>query len=211
MIARNAALILLSVTGFAVVHSLAAGSGMKRCLQKVFGERFAEGWYRIAFNLLASITIAPALVLMVVLPDRVLYVIPFPYLFLSVFIQGIGAVGLLLGALAVDLWRFAGIRQAYAFFVGDPLPLPEEPLNKGSVYGIVRHPLYLFSLLILWLMPVMSLNFLIFSIGATVYFMIGSLFEERWLLRAYGEEYRRYHARVPWVIPWRLPVQGSKE
>jgi protein-S-isoprenylcysteine O-methyltransferase Ste14 len=48
----------------------------------------------------------------------------------------------------------------------------------------------------LWLCPVMIWNWAAFSLGATLYFYIGALFEER-KLRAYiGTAYERYRARA---------------
>jgi len=198
------------MVGFAVAHSLTAGSGTKRLLRAVASERFAEGWYRAAYNLVSVVTFAPVLVLMVVLPDQILCVIPPPYLLLTLFIQGIGVVGFLWGAFSVDLWRFAGIRQVYAFLHGEALPLPKEALQERGIYGLVRHPLYFFSLLILWPLPIMSLNSLVFNAGVTLYFVVGSLFEERRMLRVYGEEYHRYQERVPWLIPFVFLRTGSK-
>ena len=43
-----------------------------------------------------------------------------------------------------------------------------------GVYGLVRHPLYFFSLLVLWFTPQMTLHWLVFVILATVYFLVGS-------------------------------------
>lgn len=200
--ARNGLVILLAVAGFAAVHSLTAGSGTKRRLQRVLGERLVEGWYRLAYNLFSVLSLAPVLVLTAALPDRVLYAVTPPYLFLLLCIQAIGALGFLWGLLSVDLWRFIGVRQVLAYAAGAPLPLPEEPLQQQGVYGIVRHPLYLFALLMLWPVPVMTLNLLMFNVGATLYLAVGSLVEERRLLDAYGETYHRYRQRVPWLIPF---------
>jgi protein-S-isoprenylcysteine O-methyltransferase Ste14 len=140
--------------------------------------------------------------LVVALPDRVLYSVAPPYLFVLLCIQALGALGFLWGMFSVDLWRFVGIRQVFAYFSREPLPLPEEPLQEGGIYGIVRHPLYLFGLLILWAIPVMTLNVLLLNAGATLYLVVGSLIEERRLLDGYGEVYRRYRQRVPWLLPW---------
>jgi len=76
----------------------------------------------------------------------------------------------------------------------------------NGMYRFVRHPLYFFSLLALWSMPVMTVNLLMFNIGATLYFVIGSRVEERRLVQSYGEAYRAYQQRVPGLIPLlRLP------
>ena len=202
MVVGNALLILLAGVGFSALHSLTAGSALKQRLQKVLDARLVEGWYRLAYNLVSVVSIAPLLLLVAVLPDRNLYVVPPPYSFVLLCIQLVGAIGFLWGAFSVDLWRFIGARQVVAYLGGEPLPLPDEPLQQEGIYRLVRHPLYLFGLLMLWPIPVMTLNLLVASLGATLYVIIGSLIEERRLLNAYGEKYRQYRQRVPWLIPF---------
>jgi protein-S-isoprenylcysteine O-methyltransferase Ste14 len=197
----NAVLILLAVAGFGFVHSLTAGDSLKRLLERAFGERFAEGWQRFAYNGISVITLVPSLLLLMLLPDHVLYRVPPPYLWLAIGVQGIGIIGFLWGLLLVDVWRLAGIRQVLAYLSGDKLPLPPEPLQERGIYAVVRHPLYFFGLLMLWSTPVMTLNIVMLNVGATIYLIVGSLIEERRLLRAYGERYRQYCERVPWLVP----------
>jgi protein-S-isoprenylcysteine O-methyltransferase Ste14 len=201
MMLRNMMTIWLALLGFALVHSLMAGAGLKSRLQKVVGMRLVEGWYRLIYNILAVITLLPALALMVMLPDQVVYSVSMPWALLMLGAQFLGAGGLLAALLVTDLPRFVGLSQVMAFLSGQPLPLPEQPLQQRGMYALVRHPLYLFSLLVIWLTPVMTANILAFNIGATLYVLFGSLIEERRLEHAYGETYRLYRQRVPWLIP----------
>jgi protein-S-isoprenylcysteine O-methyltransferase Ste14 len=39
-------------------------------------------------------------------------------------------------------------------------------------------------------------------LGATLYFTLGSLLEERRLEVTFGQAYRDYRQRVPWLIPF---------
>ena len=78
------------------------------------------------------------------------------------------------------------------------------------MYRYVRHPLYFFSLALIWATPVLTINWLWFNIGATLYFAVGSLVEERRLVRVYGDAYRQYQARVSWLIPW-FPANRDPE
>ena len=206
MLIRNGVLIILALAAFAVVHSLTAGLGLKPWLKRRLGERVVEGWYRLAYNVFSVITLLPVGVLLVLLPDSVLYRIEGVGAVLLRLAQAVGALGLVGALLVTDVWRFTGIRQAVAYLRGEPLPLPEPPLVINGMYRFVRHPLYFFSLLALWSMPVMTVNLLMFNIGATLYFVIGSRVEERRLVQSYGEAYRAYQQRVPGLIPLlRLP------
>ena len=47
----------------------------------------------------------------------------------------------------------------------------------------------------------MSLNWLAFAVSCNVYFFIGSIFEERKLVREFGDAYRAYQQRVPRLLP----------
>ncbi len=69
-------------------------------------------------------------------------------------------------------------------------------------YSFVRHPLYFFSTLFMVLNPVMSTQWLLLTIMSTVYFIIGALIEEKRLSAEFGEVYRIYQQRVPFLIPY---------
>ncbi|MEM4724982.1 MAG: methyltransferase [Candidatus Hadarchaeum sp.] len=202
MVAQNTVLILLAFLGFGVVHSLTAGIAPKNRLKALFGERLVEGWYRLAYNLFSGLTFLPVLLLIALLPDRELYRIGMPWALIFGAIQLVGVAGLLGAFFIFDVWRFLGIKQAFAFLSGEPLPLPPEPLQIKGLYTLTRHPLYSFSLLVIWFTPIMTLNVLLFNICATLYIIFGSLVEEGRMERAYGEQYRAYRRRVSWLIPW---------
>jgi protein-S-isoprenylcysteine O-methyltransferase Ste14 len=76
----------------------------------------------------------------------------------------------------------------------------------------MRHPLYTGGLLMIWFMPVMTTSLLAFNLAATLYLYIGSLFEERRLLAAFGDEYAAYRQQVPRFIPrpWHNLYPGPK-
>jgi protein-S-isoprenylcysteine O-methyltransferase Ste14 len=186
---------------FGIIHSLTAGVAPKKRLSVVLPTRLVEGWYRLLYNVFSAITIAPVLIAVATLPDRVVYSVPAPWPLLFRLVQLGGAAGLVGALFVTDVFRFAGISQAVAYLSGESLPLPPERLQVKGMYTVVRHPLYLFSLLAIWPMPTMTLNMLLFNIGATLYFVVGSLIEERRLERTYGEAYRAYQKRVPWLIP----------
>jgi protein-S-isoprenylcysteine O-methyltransferase Ste14 len=116
-------------------------------------------------------------------------------------VQAASLIALAVTALHIDVWRFAGLRQAVAYLAGDPLPLPPEPFVQRGMYGIVRHPLYTFSILYIWSFPTMHAAQLAFAAGGTLYFVIGARFEEQRLLREIGPVYRAYRCRVPFLIP----------
>jgi protein-S-isoprenylcysteine O-methyltransferase Ste14 len=188
-------LILVAMLIYGLVHSWLASLGFKAWVQHWLGERGSR-IYRLAYNLFAVVSLLPVLVLPALLPDQPLYAIPFPWLLISLALQGLAVVALLLGLLQTGLWSFLGLSQLNG---GSPSG-PSKLVVRG-LYRWVRHPLYSAGLVFIWLTPLMTTNLLAFNLGATIYLIVGALFEERKLLREFGEEYANYRARTPMLVP----------
>jgi protein-S-isoprenylcysteine O-methyltransferase Ste14 len=195
----SAFIIIIFFGLYAVVHSLLATFGAKNWARQMFGPG-ADRWYRLAYNLFAIITLLPLFPLLALLPAQTLYIVPIPWLWLMLAGQLLALVGL-----AIALWQtgpghFLGLAQLVA-----SRPNETSPLSVSGFYAWVRHPLYSFSLLFLWLTPAMNTNLLIAYLVFTLYFYVGSIFEERRLLAEFGPAYQTYRQRVPRLIPMRLP------
>ena len=108
--------------------------------------------------------------------------------------QGLAAILLLVALLQTDSLSFAGLRQLFEEEKSGTLVI-------HGLYRLVRHPLYAFSLLFIWLTPTVSQNSLTVYIGATLYTLIGAYFEERKLLREFGEAYAEYKSKTPMLVP----------
>lgn len=186
---------------FGISHSILAGQPLKQAFRARYGERVYQGGYRLFYNILAVISLAPVVYLLIFHPGGEVWRIPASWRPVVFIIQAIGLVGFILSLVQIDLGRFAGISQLFAYLKGDVLPLPDEPLQIRGVYALVRHPLYLFSLMLIWPVQTMNATYFGFCLGATAYFVIGSLYEERRLAAAFGQTYIEYQRRVPWLIP----------
>ena len=82
--------------------------------------------------------------------------------------------------------------------------LKNLPLIILGPYKMVRHPLYLFSLLMIWSCPDISLDRLMFNILWTCWIIVGTLLEERDLVSDFGEQYQNYQKKIPMLIPFTL-------
>lgn len=194
MLASVLALIAFFVI-YAALHSLLASSAVKQWARRRFGPDI-DRWYRLAYNIFAAVSLLPLLPLLALLPDRVLYVTPSPWRWLLLAGQVLALLGLGVAALQTDVWHFLGLSQL----------LGKEPSTSGSLqisglYCWVRHPLYFFSLLLMWLTPAVTINLLTLYLLFTLYFYIGTFFEERRLLAEFGPAYQGYQRRVPRLIP----------
>ena len=117
----------------------------------------------------------------------------------------LAGIGLALGsARAIDVFDLAGIRQvshgapAHAAAPGAP-----GHLEMGGAYRLVRHPIYLGTLLLMAATPDLTAGRLLFTMLSLVYLVVGVALEERSLREAFGPAYETYCARVKWrIIPW---------
>ncbi len=122
---------------------------------------------------------------------------------------GVSILGWLVLVLALreyDLGLFSGLSQVRAHRRGEPRP-GEEALATGGMHRFVRHPLYLGVYLILWAGATDDFG-MATAVWGSVYLALGTHFEEKKLVRLYGDAYRDYRNRVPALIPWKALGRG---
>jgi len=188
-------LVFISMATWGVLHSWLAALSTKQKARRIFGKEI-DRYYRLIFVLVAVLTLAPILAMVVFLPSKVLWVIPLPWRFLTYGIQFLALVGILVTVYQTDLMAFAGFRQ-----LSDPNAEKKNDIVTEGIYGLVRHPMYLFSIIFFWLIPYVTDLVLAFIIASTLYFLIGTIPEEQKLVEIYGEEYESYQKEVPRIIP----------
>lgn len=93
-----------------------------------------------------------------------------------------------------------GLRQVWLASRG----VPYTPVGFGTpwLYRHVRHPMQLGVLVGIWVTPAMTAGHLLLATALTGYVVVGLLYEERDLVRQFGERYRTYQRTTPWLIPF---------
>jgi protein-S-isoprenylcysteine O-methyltransferase Ste14 len=112
----------------------------------------------------------------------------------------VGWLILLVSTFLVNHFELFGLAQVWAYARG--YELPKQAFRTPGLYRLVRHPLYAGFVIAFWSAPVMTVGHLMFSIATTGYILLGIFFEERDLIRTFGQRYREYRQRVPMLIPF---------
>ena len=106
---------------------------------------------------------------------------------------------LLVSTYLVNHFELFGLEQVWVYFRGrEPQP---ASFKTPGLYRVVRHPIYAGFVIAFWSAPVMTIGHLIFSIATTGYILVGIAFEERDLIRTFGQTYREYRRHVPMLVP----------
>lgn len=121
---------------------------------------------------------------------------------------GCGWIYFVLASFAINHFDLFGLRQVFLYWKGETYE--ELPFNKRWMYNFNRHPIQTGILIGIWATPYMQLEHLVLSATFTVYILIGIAFEERDLIRIYGEEYQRYRNEVGGLFPWKKGI-GNRE
>ena len=196
----------LSFLFFAVIHSITAAQWFKDRVKAMLGEPLYRGGYRLLYNMISVVTLLPIGYFYLTLPLGTAWRVPSPLSWLFVVVQLVGLAGLTVSVLQSGAFAFVGLSQLADYLNGGNSEQPSqsglgETLVVDGLYRYIRHPLYTFSMLLLWFSPVMSVNLLAFTVLATLYFVVGSIIEERRLTHDFGEAYVSYKQGVGRFIP----------
>lgn len=195
---QAAAIDVLLISLFGLVHSVMARPAFKRRWTRII-PKAAE---RATYVLQSSVLLAVIMLFWQPIPFVVWNVEGAAELLMfAVFFGGWGLI--VIAIFALDHFEFTGLRQAWSHFDGTAMPAPM--FRTPRLYRIVRHPLQLGIVLVVFFVPDMTGGGLLFAISMLAYTLIGLRFEERALLNEFGKDYAAYRRRVPMLLP-RLPV-----
>ena len=123
---------------------------------------------------------------------------PFRWAMIMVFLAA--GAGAWWGSKSLGDFDALGVKPALRAFDSQK-PITATPFTVRGPYRWVRHPLYLFSLIIIWSGPVFTVDRLLHNGLWTIWIIIGATMEERDLVDCFGEAYRSYQKTVPMLLP----------
>ncbi|MBF0520764.1 MAG: hypothetical protein HQK92_13715 [Nitrospirae bacterium] len=198
--------IILIFCGFALIHSVTATDWIKTAAADVFGNNFVRAAYRFLYTSISGITFLIAYLLIKRLHDTLLIEITGTLKILFYLIQAIGLLIVMFSFKQINLFEFIGIKQIVKYIFGKETRGNIEGLTTDSIirtgmYGMMRHPLYSGSILILVFNHHITLNYTVLSLLCVLYFIIGAYLEELRLKKTFGSQYLDYMKDVPCFIP----------
>lgn len=193
--------LVFAIAVWGIVHSTMASLAFKEAVRRRLGLGVMK-YYRLLYNMFSVASFVPVLYMAATVPSEAMYSVPTPWSWLMLAGQGVSALLLVVAVLQTDTLSFVGLRQLFE---------DEKPGNlvTHGLYRVVRHPLYTFGLLSLWLSPAVRTNSFVLYLSLTVYIVIGAYFEERKLVRDFGQAYTDYRSSTPMLIPG-LKFNGNK-
>ena len=195
--ARAVAIDMLLVAAFASHHSLFARETVKAALGRLVPARLLRSVY---------VWTASTLLLLVITSWQsvggTLYERSGMPALAHAAVQLAGVLLIARAVRAIDALELAGIKQPA--LAASRVPGAESPaLQVSGPYRLVRHPLYLGWMLLVFGAGVMTGDRLAFAILTSLYLVIAIQWEERSLTDAFGQAYTHYRQTVRWrVLPF---------
>lgn len=182
-----------------VLHSLLIAPRMSTLLVSLLGRY--RYYFRLLYNLFAGVTLAPLMVVTAMMDGGRVFSWQGAWHILRFAMLTVALLLFSSGARYYDFGFFLGIRQIRER--RQPKLLADsQQFSRNGALGIVRHPWYLGSLLVLWsILPAYHLASVVGAVVLSLYLVVGTFLEEKKLVADFGEAYRSYRHEVSMLIP----------
>lgn len=181
---------------FGVQHSVMARPGFKHWLTGFVSPAVERSTYVLATNIVLILTYAywqplPGLVWSVSDPTLAMLIYA---------VGGLGWLMVLVSTFLTNHFDLFGLRQVWLNL--RRRSYTPVAFKEHFFYRWIRHPMMTGLFIAFWAAPVMSTSHLLFSLGMSVYVLIGVHFEEKGLQAELGQPYRDYVARTRRFLPF---------
>ena len=188
----NEVFLMLGWLIYFYMHSLLAATSVKDFFAKQFNIKSART-YRIGYNILGLVGILLLFYFQFIIPSTFLFK---PTLITNGISFGLMLIGLIIMMVSIrnyDWKSFIGIREEknYALVIAGMNKYVRHPLYSGTMLFVMGYfigqPYFknLFLMVLMW-----------------IYLAIGIIYEERKLVKLYGDVYKNYQRNVKKMIPF---------
>ena len=179
-------------------------SGMIRATFRTWLSSTIPRFYHPATYAIVSGIVLTIVVLLWQTSQTVLFSIQGPLQVLLRAISLLAVAGFIWGVQALRTFDAFGRISIVVQLRGKQLRQPDVAIRGPYLW--VRHPLYFFTLVLIWSIPDVTSDRLLFNVLWTFWIVIGSYLEEKDVVAEFGERYRDYQKTVPMLLPWRGPI-----
>jgi len=187
------------VIAWCILHSAMISVSVTEYFKKRLGHKFR--FYRLFFNFVAILTLLPVALYAYSIRTQAIFQWD-GYLRLGqVLLLAIAVLLLFLGGRHYNMDQLLGIKQIKEGTSNKAISDTGE-LDTSGILEITRHPWYLATILLIWARQ-MDLSALFVNVILTSYLIVGTVLEEKILIREFGEKYKAYQNRVSMLIPFK--------
>jgi len=186
-------------TAFCFLHSFMITPVFIDFVKKNTGTSYR--YYRLFYNIFSILFLVPVVIYSSSVVEKPFftwhgYLLPVRYLLLLSSLWIFYA-----GSRHYNMKTFLGINQIFEG-INHGFINSSGRIEKGGIMGIVRHPFYSGSFLLIWAGNLDTTRLIINSI-LSLYLVVGTLLEEQKLIAEFGETYRNYQKEVSMLFPWK--------
>jgi methanethiol S-methyltransferase len=181
---------------FFAVHSIMASSQVKKKIDQI--NQIYKAYYRLAFNIVSFLLLVPVIYSYQQTPTR--------FMFASTTLYDVVGSLIVLAGIYIAIAGFKNYRADEfigTYQIKNNHDFHPAKLSRNSWNGVVRHPMYFGSILlvagILLLIPTIKLG--ITGVLIVGYLYIGTLWEEKKLVSEFDAAYKEYKREVSMLIP----------
>lgn len=184
------------ITLFGVQHSVMARPWFKRRLTQFVPHVIERSSYVLATNVVLILTY----LFWEPLPG-VVWQIREPMLSTALYmLAAVGWLIVLISTFLTNHFDLFGLRQVWLNLLRRNYSA--VAFKEHLFYRWVRHPMMLGLFIALWATPEMTVSHLLFSVGMSIYIVVGVHFEEAGLKKELGKPYQDYAARTGRFLPF---------
>lgn len=185
-------LMILSWSVFYALHTLLASSKLKNILEEKCPRCMKR--YRLFYSFFFTLLFLGIMLQILFLPEKIFFKTNPAIVYVGYMSATLGIIISTKSLKEISISSFLGLSKER---------LKSDNLINEGIYSYIRHPLYLGLLFIFfgYFLVSASVGSFIHLSSLIVYLPIGIYFEERNLIKKYGEGYIEYMKKVPAIFP----------